>query len=532
MASGDLNLRGLSPIDLAVMVAYVVAIIFWGLRNSSRKSAEGYFLGGRTMSWPVVGLSMFATVVSSSSLVGWAGDAYSTGIAVFNYGISAAIIPIVFFLVFFLPFYLGNRIYTLPEYLERRFDSRSRTYLSSMTVIGYVFADLPITLYSGALMLRLVFPSANQTYLIWALAILGGSYTLVGGLSAVMRVELVQAFILITGSAILSFCAFSKAGGWNAVMTAAPEGHLSLLRSANDSSVPWPALIISLPLGGFYFWGLSQTMVQRTLSARSIDQGRWGNLLAGALNFLIFFLMVLPGIAGRVLYPGLAKPDLIYPTLVFHLLPPGVLGLVLIGFIAAMTSVLTSTLNSAQTLVTIDLVRKLFPRVTSQQQVTIGSAAGIVMMAAAALWAPQIARFDSIVKYFQQILAYIAPPVVAVFVLGLFWKRTTASGAFAGLLAGFGLAVIVLVLRSTTNLSEFNFLYITPLLTALCSAVIVIVSLSTDAPDVSVVERYVWNSQIYKAESQSLASKPYYLNYRVLSIALLIVTGIFFIIWR
>ena len=532
MALNALTSKGLSPLDFTVMAAYVVAIIFWGLRNSSRKSAEGYFLGGRNMSWPIVGLSMFATVVSSSSLVGWAGDAYSTGISVFNYGISAAIIPIVFFLVFFLPFYLGNRIYTLPEYLERRFDSRSRAYLSTITVIGYLFADLPITLYSGALMLRLVFPGANSTLLIWALAALGGSYTLIGGLAAVMRVELVQAFVLIAGSAILSVTAFSSAGGWAHVMASAPAGHLSLLRPYNDPSVPWPALIISLPLGGFYFWGLSQTMVQRTLSARSVDHGRWGNLLAGALNFLIFFLMVLPGIAGRVLYPNLSKPDLIYPTLVFHLLPPGVLGLVLIGFIAAMTSVLTSTLNSAQTLVTIDLARKLFPRVSSQQQVTIGSAVGVVMMGGAALWAPQISRFDSIVKYFQEILAYIAPPVVAVFVLGLFWKRATASGAFAGLLSGFGLALLVLVLRTTTNLSQFNFLYITPLLVVLSSTVIIVVSLSTDAPADEVVSRYVWSPKVYTSESQELSNKPYYLNYRVLSVLLLVATGIFFIIWR
>ena len=163
----------LSATDIVVMVAYVALIVSWGLFNSSRKNAEDYFLGGRDMPWPVVGLSMFATVVSGSSLVGWSGDAYSTGISVFNYGLSAAILPIVFFLVFFLPFYLRNKIYTLPEFLEGRFDVRSRTYLSVLTVIGYMFADLAVTLYAGSLMLHMVFPHLSIPALIWGLAILG-----------------------------------------------------------------------------------------------------------------------------------------------------------------------------------------------------------------------------------------------------------------------------------------------------------------------------------------------------------------------
>ena len=328
------------------MAVYLAAIVGWGFWHGSRSSTEGYFLGGRGMPWVIVGLSMFSTLVSSSALVGWAGDAYSTGISVFNYGLSGAVIPIVFFLVFFLPFYLRNKIYTLPEFLEGRFDVRSRTYLSVLTVVGYTFADLSVTLYAGALMLHLVFPGISFNAIIWGLALLGASYTIVGGLSAVMWVELVQAFVLMGGSAVLTYTAFSKAGGWSAVMHAVAPGHLSLIRPPDYPSVPWPTLFISLPLLGFYYWGLSQAMVQRTLSARNTDHGRWGNLFAGGLNFVVFFLMVLPGIAGRVLYPHLGKGDQIYPKLVFEMLPSGLKGLVLIGFIAAMTSVLTSTLNS------------------------------------------------------------------------------------------------------------------------------------------------------------------------------------------
>jgi len=522
----------LSATDLVVMVVYLVGIVFWGLRNSSRKSAEGYFLGGRNMPWPVVGLSLFATVVSSSALVGWAGDAYSTGISVFNYGLFAAILPIVFFLIFFLPFYLKNRIYTLPEFLEGRFDARSRTYLSLLTVIGYVFADLAVTLYAGSLMLHMVFPQVGIDKIIWALAILGASYTLIGGLSAVMRVELIQAFVLMTGSTILTVTAFSKAGGWSAVMQAAPAGHLSLIRPLNDPSVPWPTLFISLPLLGFYYWGLSQAMVQRTLSARNMENGRWGNLLAGALNFVIFFLMILPGVAGRVLFPGLEKGDQIYPKLVFELLPSGLKGLVLIGFIAAMTSVLTSLLNSAQTLVTMDLITKLRPGITSRQQVVAGSVAGIAIITIAALWAPQIAKFDSMVKYFQQFLSYLTPPVIAVFLCGLFWKRATATAAFVGLVSGFAISISLLLGIKHTPLADWNFLYVAPLLFLLAFAIIIPVSLLTAPPSEETVSRFVWNPSFYRNETRELEGVPWLRNFRVLSVLLLLLMAVFVYIWR
>jgi SSS family solute:Na+ symporter len=522
----------LSAIDFVVMAIYLAAILFWGFKHGSRSSSEGYFLGGRGMTWAIVGLSMFSTLVSSSALVGWAGDAYSTGISVFNYGLAGAVVPIVFFVVFFLPFYLRNKIYTLPEFLEGRFDVRSRTYLSLLTVVGYTLADLPVTLYAGALMLHIVLPSVNFHVIIWGLALLGASYTIVGGLSSVMWVELVQACVLMVGSALLTCTAFSKAGGWSAVMHAAPPGHLSLIRPPDDPSVPWPALFISLPLLGFYYWGLSQAMVQRTLSARSIDHGRWGNLFAGALNFVVFFLMVLPGIAGRVLYPHLEKGDQIYPKLIFEMLPSGMRGLILIGFIAAMSSVLTSTLNSVQTLLTMDIFNKLRPGMTSHQQVVTGSIAGLVIILIAAAWSPQIQKFGSLVKYFQLLLSYLCPPVVAVFLCGLFWKRATATGAFVGLISGFAIACGLLFGIQHTPLAGWNFLYVAPVVFALSLGIIVAVSLFTAAPAEQQVSTYVWNAQVFRDETQNLADVPWFKNYRVLAVLLLVAAAVFVFVWH
>jgi SSS family solute:Na+ symporter len=522
----------LSALDFMVMAGYLAAIVCWGLWHGSRADSEGYFLGGRGMPWVIVGLSMFSTLVSSSSLVGWAGAAYSTGISVFNYSLAGGILPIVFFVIFFLPFYLRNKIYTLPEFLEGRFDVRSRTYLSVLTVVGYTFADLPVTLYAGALMLRFVFPGMNIRLIIWGLAALGAAYTIIGGLASVMWVELVQAVVLMAGSAVLTFTAFSRAGGWHAVMHATPPGHLSLIRPPGDGSMPWPALFISLPLLGFYYWGLSQTMVQRTLSARSTDHGRWGNLFAGGLNFAVFFLMVLPGIAGRVLYPDLAKGDQIYPRLIFEMLSPGLRGLMLVGFIGALTSVLTSTLSAAQTLLTMDIFKKLRPGMSSRQQVFAGSISGLAIILIAALWSPQVQKFDSIIKYFQQLASYLCPPVVAVFLCGLFWKRATATGAFASLISGFVIAGGLLFGIGHTPLAGCNFLYIAPVIFVCSLGIIFVVSLVTVAPAEDKTGTFVWSRQSFIDETIRLAGVSWFKNYRILAMLLLMAAGMFIVIWR
>jgi len=524
----------LTTTDLVVMLIYLAATIAFGILKSRRSGAEDYFLGGRGMTWPVIGLSMLAMCVSSSSLVGWAGDAYSTGISVFNYGISGAIIVLVFFLWFFLPFYLRSGVYTMPEFLEGRYDARSRWYFSFITVVGYTFLDSAVTLYAGARMMQAVFPNMPLEWLIGGLALVSASYTIVGGLSAVMWVDLVQSVMLLVGSTILTWIAFAKAGGWNAVMASVPPENLSLIRPATDPSVPWPTLIITLPLLGFYFWCTSQAMVQRTLSARSVNEARWGNLFAGLLNFAVFFVMVLPGVAGRVLYPGLERGDLIYPKLVFELMPPGIKGVVVVGFVAAMISTLSSILNSAATLVTMDFVRKFRPDLTSRGQVIAGNVAGFVIAIIAALWAPEVQKFESVVKYFQQFLGYLAPPIVAVFLFGLFWPRATGSGAFAALIAG--LAMAGWMIGSGGRLPPFTdwhpFLYVPPVIFLLASAVLVAVSLATPAPDPTRISRFLWNRSILHDESADLAALPWWQNYRTLSILLLAFTAGFVWIWR
>jgi len=522
----------LSWIDLTVIAGYAVFVILFGLYHARRENAEEYFMGGKNMSWVMVGMSMFATCVSSSALIGWSGDAYSTGISVFNYGLSGAIFVLVVFLVFFLPLYLRTRIFTLPEFLEKRFDVRSRWILTGMSVLGYTFLDISVTLYAGALMLKMVFPNMEIWQLIIGLAVFSASFTLVGGLSSVMYTDALQAIILFGGSVVLTITAFVKAGGWSHVMQSVPPESLSLIRPVDDPSVPWPALLTTLPLLGFYFWGTSQMMVQRTLSAKDTNHGRWGNLFAAALNFGIFFFMILPGIAGYSLFPDLEKGDLIYPTLVTELMPVGLAGLMVAAILSAMGSTLSSLLNSTSTLITRDVFHKFHPNMSGKQEIAIGAVVGVVVMLIAVCWAPQIDHFEGVVKYFQQILSYMAPPVVTVFVGGVFWKRANGTGAFATLFSGALVGLLLLLFLGKTPLANLHFLYIAPIVFLFSVVVFVVASLCSAAPEPEKIRDFVWRRSLYTEETAELKALPFYKNYRYLSLALIMVTLIFMWIWR
>ncbi len=508
----------LDVIDVVVIGLYLLVIIgigFWVSRRTDTE--EDYFLAGRSLTWPLIGLSLFASNVSSSTLIGLAGDAYTTGIAVFNYEWFAVVV-LIFFIVFFLPFYLRTKIYTLPEFLERRFDQRSRFYMSGITITGNVLLETAGALYAGGIVVQLVLPNVPLWQITSVLALLAGAYTITGGLKAVVYTDAIQAVLLIFGSTLIAWLAWDKVGSWDAVRAVTTDRELSLIQPLDDPSLPWLGLITGLPLLGIYFWCSNQYMVQRTLAAKNLDEGRRGALLAGLLKIPVLFIMVFPGIFARVLYPDLPKGDLVYPTMIFDLLPVGIRGLILIALIAAIMSSLDSTLNAVSTLVTMDWVKKLKPNLSSRKLVMTGRIATGVVMILGAMWAPQIARFPSLWQYLQGVLAYITPPVVACFILGIFWPRANGSGSFAGLMTGFIAAIILLFAPI-----DLHFLYIAPLLFLLCCGVIVGVSLATDPPDESTRD-LVWSADLFREESVALSSVPWYLNYRYQSAGVLAIT--------
>ena len=562
----------LSGIDLGIIIIYLIGIVWYGISKGKQQSSEDYFLGGRTMTWPIVGIALFSANISSSTLVGLASDAYQTNINVYNYEWFAVVV-LIFFSIFFLPFYLKSKVYTMPEFLERRYDSRSRYYFSFITVLGNVMVDTAAGLYVGSIILKLLFPDISAPVIIIILAIAAAAYTIPGGLNSVIQTEVIQAILLIIGSCLLTYFAFDQlGGGWNAMMTKldsmlsagqvdfgnrAAEGKFmpqnseevfSLVRPNNDDFMPWWGLISGVPLLGFYFWANNQFMVQRVLGAKDLNNGRWGALFAGLLKLPVIFIMVVPGVLALLLFSQLDIsnlqyitggeicenlsdcPNLTYPVLLFQLLPTGILGLVVAGLLAAMMSSVSATFNSASTLITMDFVKQIKPNLTSKQLVRAGQITTMILVVLAALWVPFIEKVsDSLWSYLQLVIAYTSPPAVAAFVLGLFWKRANGTGAFTSLIFGGSFAIFMILSQVydwVPALNELHFLGKATLLFGICVAIHVFISLVTARPDPAQIAEYTYKKEIYTKETEELKAYPWYQNYRILAIILLIVTTI------
>ena len=556
---------GLANIDYAIIVVYLVGIVWYGIRKGKQESSEDYFLAGRNMAWPIVGISLFAANIGSNTLIGLTSDAFNTDVAVYNYEWMAAVV-LVIFAIFFLPFYLKSKVYTMPEFLERRYDTRTRYLFSGMTIVGNVIIDTASGLYAGNLILKIIFPGTPSWIIIALLAFAAAAYTIPGGLSSVVHTEVIQAVLLIFGSILVTYFAFSEVGGWRAMIDGLNElkaagalekdaGEvLSLIRPASDPSMPWPGLLLGVPLLGFYFWANNQFMVQRVLSAKDLNHGRWGAIFAGLLKLPVLFIMVIPGVLAILLFSdtdisflnyqipvadgfetcGALKdcPNMTYPVLIYSLLPTGVLGLVIAGLLAAMSSSISATLNSASTLITMDFVQKLKPEISSKGLVRAGQIATVVLVILAAAWAPMIETFRSLWTYLQQILGFISPPIVAAFMMGLFSRRSNANGGFWSLVISYGLVLVWIAYcfatygGISTDATGVHFLYVVPVLFVIAMILNVVISSFSPAPTDEKLKGMIWSKQIYRDETQELVGLPWYKNYRILSVILLILTAI------
>lgn len=536
-------LSQISNIDLFVIVAFISGIIWWALRNSKNSDAASYFLAGKSQNWLVIGLSLFAASVSTSTLIGHSGEGFISGIAVFNYNVGAVFV-IVFVALFFLPFYIKSGIYTIPEYLGKRFDERSRKYFSMITILGNVFLDAAAALYTGALILKMIFPEVDLMWVIIGMAAMAGVYSIVGGLSSAINADMVQSVVLIIGSVILSFFCFESIGGWDAFVDRfSDDVWLKLVRPATDTTMPWMALIVSIPIVGFYFWGNNQVMVQRVLSAKSINEGRLGLLFVAFIYIFSLFIFITPGMVARgidLFALGDKLPNAIidgttlrtqygidtnevYPRLILKMLPVGLIGLIIATMISALTSTLSATLNSVSTLFTMDFYKVWKKDASSKQLVRVGQITSLVTLIIAVCWAPLIAQFASLVAYYQEFMAYLAPPVVCTFILGLFWKRSNAQGAFGGLMGGFLMAGIIMTAKFAFGFeAPFHFLMWVPILFTLAMLINIGISLSTRKPDEIKVIGYTWNKTVWTDDSIELKGLPWYKNFRILSVILVL----------
>jgi SSS family solute:Na+ symporter len=484
----------LSTLDWTFISAYFIVVMGIGFYFARRnKSTTDYFLAGRHAGWIAVGSAMFAANISSEHFVGLAGAGYYSGFAVSQYELFAAVACMILGWVF-IPFYIRSGVFTMPEFLERRYNRQCRTYLTVISLISYVITKIAVTLYAGALFLKMLFGWDLYTSSLM-LVVATGIYTVAGGLSAVIYTELMQAFVLIGGAVALTWIGIDKAGGLSALIDVVPKEHWSMLKPASNPDYPWPGMIFGLPILGIWYWCTDQYIVQRALGAKNVDHARGGALFAGFLKMLPMFLLVFPGIIALKLFPGVPtdKSNTVYPQLTM-LLPAGVKGLVIAGLFAAIMSSLAACFNSCGTLFTMDLYKPRRPRASERELVYVGRIVTVVMVVVAVLYVPFLERLggSKLFEYLQKIQAYISPPIAAVFLLGMFWKRLNGRGALASLYAGFaiGLGRFVLELGMTMwgwklgaiePLIAMNFLHFAIVMFAVCVAVLVGVSLASPA---------------------------------------------------
>jgi SSS family solute:Na+ symporter len=300
---------------------------------------------------------------------------------------------------------------------------------------------------------------------------------------------------------------------------------MKLVRPNNDSSVPWLGMIVGIPILGLFFWGNNQQLVQRVLTAKSVDEGRKGVLLVGFLTMLTLFLIIIPGVMAIKLFPNLPKPDMVYPNLIMELLPNVLIGFMIAAMVAALTSSLSGLLNSVATLFTMDFYNKIKPESTSKQKVRVGKMASIVVLIIAVMWAPQIGKqFGTLLKYYQEMLSIMAPPIVAAFILGIFWKRTNATGAFSGLIAGIllGIANIIFTVNNGYSIfGDIHFLLTVPYYFVWSMLVMVVVSLLTKKPPLEKTENLTFSLDEFKRETINLKQQAFYKSYRFWSYSLI-----------
>ena len=473
----------IAALDFVVIGLYFVAILgiaVWVSRGV--ETGEDLFLAGRSLGWQTVGTSLFASNISSTTLIGLAGAAYVSGIATANYEWMAGVV-LVFMSLFYIPIYLRSKISTVPELLERRFDRRSRLYFSGLTIFLTLAVDTAGGIYAGAIVLQVFVPGLDLWTTCIALALVAGLYTVAGGLRAVVYSDVLQAVILITGCTALTVIVFGHYDySWQAATAALPEGHLSLIRPLDDEMLPWLGTLIGVPVLGFWYWGANQYITQRIFAARSLRDAQWGANLGGLLKLLPLFIMVLPGAMAVGLIEPLEDGDQVFPTLVATMLPAGITGLVLAGLVAAIMSSIDSTLNSSSTLIIKDFVENDDRQLAPAKAKAWGRVTTLVLMAMAALWAPMIANFGGLFAYLQQAFSILVPPVVAIFLLGVFWHRGAGRAALGTLLIGHALG-IALFAATQVGLWPLHYTINVGIMTAVSAAIFVALALTEPAPE-------------------------------------------------
>lgn len=430
---------GLTPLDVTIFITFFAVVVGVSMYKSRREeTSEDFFLAGRGLLWPLIGLSLIAANISTEHFVGMSGEvAKRIGLAVASYEWIAAI-TLVFVALFLLPKFLRSGIFTIPEYLEYRYNATARGIMALYTVVILVGVCISAVVYTGALVLNVIL-GMNMTLAVWIVGVLAALYATWGGLKAVAWADIFQGSALIIGGAITMVLGFRAVGGVSSFFEANAD-RLHMVLPKDDADIPWTALVVGLWIPNFYYWGLNQFIVQRSLAAKTLRHGQLGVIFAAALKLLIPFVIVIPGIMSLQLYGdelGAIKGDAAYPLLVKNLIPPGLKGFILAAIAGAIVSSLASMLNSGSTIFTIDLYKRHWKKDASPRSlVTVGRIATIVFLLIVCLIAPQLDNpgFGGIFTYIQEFQGYISPGILAVFVFGMIFKKAPAAAGVTGLI--------------------------------------------------------------------------------------------------
>ena len=474
-------------VALYFLVVFVVAIWHSG---TNRENPTEYFLSGRNAGWFVVGASIFASNIGSEHLVGLAGSGAAGDFPVAQFEIIAAFALLVLGWLF-VPFYLRSGVFTMPEFLEQRYSSGARYFLAVISIIGYVLTKISVTIAAGGIVFEALMGISFWTGAL-IIVIATGVYTIIGGMRAVLYADMAQMFIMIGGAIAVTFIGLQQVGGWGELKATAGPEFFQLWRTTSDPDFPWTGIIFGAPILAVWYWCTDQFIVQRTLSAASIAAARRATIFAALLKQTPLFIFIVPGIIAYALAEKglliLGDADQALPALIGTLLPVGIRGLAVAGLLAALMSSLSSVFNSCATLITMDIYKKLAPHHSEKRLVLVGQLATGIMVLFGLAWIPLMNVISGqLYIYLQSVQAYISPPIAAVFLIGVLWRRANAKGALSalgiGLILGFSRLILELNGSSLTGFgatfAETNFLHFAILLFAISSAVLVIVSLWT-----------------------------------------------------
>lgn len=533
----------ITTIDWIIILFYfaiIAGISWWAMKKKKKDSAEEYFLGGRNLGWFIIGASIFASNIGSEHLVGLAGSGATDGVIFAHYELHAWCLLVLGWMM--APFFMRSKVFTMPEFLERRFSPAARTTLSIISLIAYVLTKIAVGIYAGGVVFRVLLPEVNilgmDSFWIGSilLIILTGIYTILGGLRAVVYTETLQTFVKIIGAIMVTYFGLKALGGWdklreicgsemfNLWKPVIPDGMEGTWAPVKESGriawyfndkYPWPGMLLCAPIIGLWYWCTDQYIVQRVLGAPNQKEARRGSIFAGFLKLTPVFLFIIPGMICFALAKSGLNADLhrelfdangelirdraqaAFPLLVMHVLPVGVRGIVVAGLLAALMSALAGVFNASSSLFTMDFYSRFKPKATEAQLVRVGRIATVVMVLIGLLWIPVIQGAKGLYEYLQGIQAYLAPPIFVVFFFGIFYKRLNGPGCLATLLVGFfmglfRLAVDTPVKLMGTTYEEGSFLwfinnvyfqYYSLLITIVCILVFIIVSYATRPPD-------------------------------------------------